>query len=339
MTKAVTFKDRVKVFISSGKGGNGCVSFRREKFIPKGGPDGGDGGRGGHVYLKTDKNEDSLLPLYFEPHQRAAHGGPGTGKRCHGKNGGDIYIKVPLGTTCIDADTEEFVGELLEDGEELLVASGGKGGLGNCHFVTSSHQAPRESTPGEPGEQHTYWLELKIMANAGLIGYPNAGKSTLLSKISHAHPKIASYPFTTLNPIIGTIQFDDFKTLRVADIPGLIEGAHEGVGLGHDFLRHIERTKFLIFVIDMAGVDGREPAQDYVKLREELRMYRPELDRRPYVIVANKMDLPDAEENHQAFQEYTGEKPLAISAEKGEGIDKVLSALHHHFYEGDEPSA
>ncbi len=218
----------------------------------------------------------------------------------------------------------------------MIVARGGKGGLGNCHFTTSTHQAPRERTLGEPAQQYTLQLELKLMADVGLVGYPNAGKSTLLSKLSHAHPKIAAYPFTTLNPVIGTMQFDDFSTLRIADIPGLIEGAHEGVGLGHDFLRHIERTREILFVIDMGAVDGRNPSEDYVSLREELRLHNPELDRRPYHIVANKMDLPDAEEHLKEFLQYTGEKPISISAQKEEGLEKLVTALYQRFYTHQE---
>jgi GTP-binding protein len=225
------------------------VSFRREKFVPRGGPDGGDGGRGGHVILKADKNVDSLLPLYYQPHQKADKGGNGLGKDCHGRNARDLYVKVPCGTIVTNQETGERIGELTEHDQEMMVCRGGKGGLGNARFATSSHQTPYESTPGEEGQSLTLQLELKIMADVGLVGYPNAGKSTLLSGLSHAHPKIAAYPFTTLNPIIGTVIFDDYQYLRIADIPGLIDGAHEGVGLGHDFLRHIERTRFLIFVI------------------------------------------------------------------------------------------
>lgn len=331
--KAVTFKDKVKVYVASGKGGDGCVSFRREKFVPKGGPDGGDGGRGGHVYLMADKNQDSLLPLYYQPHQKAEHGGAGASKKCHGKNGADLSIKVPLGTVATVEATGEELGEVLEHGEVLMLAKGGKGGLGNCHFATATHQAPRESTPGEKNQELALVLELKLVADAALVGYPNAGKSTLLSKISHAHPKIASYPFTTLNPIIGTVVFDDYKSLHVADVPGLIDGAHEGVGLGYDFLRHIERTKFLLFIVDMAGVDGRDPAEDYVNLRHELKLYREDLDHRPYAVVANKMDLPAAQENLAVFRQHTGEDPIQISAAEGQGTDQVISALHRHFYE------
>lgn len=330
--KSVTFKDRVKIYVASGNGGNGCVSFRREKYVPKGGPDGGDGGRGGHVFIKADQNENSLHPLYYQPHQRAEHAGHGRNRKCHGKNGADLYIKTPRGTTICHAESGEFIGEVLRDGEEIMVARGGKGGLGNCHFATSSHQSPRECTPGEPGREYALQLELKIVADAGLVGYPNAGKSTLLSRISQAHPKIASYPFTTLNPTLGVVRLDDFETVSVADMPGLIDGAHAGVGLGHDFLRHIERTRQLLFVIDMAAVDGRDPAEDYVSLRKELRLYRKDLDHRPYFIVANKMDLPEAGDNLLRFRECTGEDPLSVSAVTGDGVEQITEELQRRFF-------
>jgi len=327
MAREPTFRDRAKIYVAAGSGGNGCVSFRREKYVPRGGPDGGDGGRGGHVYLRVDPNVDSLLHLYYQPHQRASRGGHGRGKKCHGKNGDDWYIHVPAGTIVREADSDRVLGELVSEHESLRVAQGGAGGLGNCHFVTSSHRAPRESTEGEPGEEKTLLLELKLVADVGLVGYPNAGKSTLLRAISGAKPKTASYPFTTLHPVIGTVIFDDYHTLRVADIPGLIEGAHKGVGLGHDFLRHIERTTFLLFVIDMAGVDGRDPVDDYAKLREELRRHHPDLERRPYLVVANKMDLEEAELFFADFCERTGEVPLKMSATRGQGIDPLKRAL------------
>lgn len=341
--KAPTFKDRVKVYVQAGHGGNGCVSFRREKFVPRGGPDGGDGGRGGHIYLQADPDTDSLLALHFQPHQRAEHGRPGGSQRCTGRGGADLYVRVPPGTDVYDADAGERLGELVEPDSTLCVARGGEGGLGNCHFRTSSHQAPREHTEGGIGETRTLRLELKLVADIGLVGYPNAGKSTLLRAISAAKPKTAAYPFTTLNPVIGVVHFDDFRTLRVADIPGLIDGAHEGVGLGHDFLRHIERTKFLLFIIDMAGIDGRDPAEDYHNLRKELRLYHRELDHRPYAVVANKMDLDGAALHLNTFSRHTGEAPVAISAMQGYGIDELKLVLRDAFFSGasshptDEP--
>ena len=324
--KGNSFKDRARIYVTSGRGGNGVATFRREKCIPFGGPDGGDGGRGGHVFLVADHNLDSLLHLVYAPHQRAENGESGMSRQCYGKNGADLYIKVPPGTMVYDEEGT-LQGEVLSPGDEIMLAKGGRGGLGNMHFKTSTHQAPRECTPGGEAEEKTLHLELKVVADVGLVGYPNAGKSTLISKLSNAHPKIAAYPFTTLNPIIGTLMYDDFTTLRMADIPGLIDGAHEGIGLGYEFLRHIERTRFLIFIIDMAGVDGRNPAEDYVNLRKELRLYRHELDSRPYMLVANKMDLPEAWENYKMFVEATGETPVSISASENEGVELIKQQL------------
>lgn len=330
--KHVIFKDRIKLYVRAGNGGNGCVSFRREKYIPRGGPDGGDGGRGGSVILQCDANEDSLLPLYYKPHQRAQHAQHGMGSQCHGRNGEDCIAKIPIGTVIIDAETDEQVGELLADGETLTLAKGGKGGVGNIHFKTSTNQAPRQFTEGDRVEERIFWLELKLMSDVGLVGFPNAGKSTLLTQLTQAHPKIASYPFTTLNPIIGTLEYANFSRLRVADIPGLIEGAHEGVGLGHKFLRHIERARFLLFVIDMAGVDQRNPAADYLHLREELRLHEEELANTPCLILANKMDAPDAAKNLAEFKEITGETVFEISAKDGVGLEPVKEYLYDHFF-------
>jgi len=330
--KHVVFKDRVKLYVRAGNGGNGCVSFRREKFIPKGGPDGGDGGNGGSVILQCDENEDSLLPLYYQPHQRAKHAQHGMGAQCHGKNGADCIARVPCGTIVTDAETGEFFGELIRHGEELVVAKGGKGGIGNVHFKSSTNQAPRQFTEGIKGEEKALWLELKLVADVGLVGYPNAGKSTLLSKLTHAHPKIAPYPFTTINPIIGTMEFENHHRLRIADIPGLIDGAHDGVGLGHEFLRHIERSRFLVFVIDMAGTDNRNPSDDYMHLCEELRLHREELSCTPCMVVANKMDTPGADELLKAFVKKTGERVYPISAELGEGLEPVREHLYRHFF-------
>lgn len=334
--KTRTFADRVNVNISAGNGGDGCVAFRREKYVPRGGPAGGNGGHGGSVHIRASKDADSLIDLYYQPHQRAEHGGPGRGKQCHGKSGRDLYIPVPCGTEVKDAETGVLLDEVIEDGDTLLIARGGKGGWGNMRFATATHQAPRESTPGEKGEVRTVIMELKSVADVGLVGYPNAGKSTLLGKISHARPKVAPYPFTTLHPVIGTVQYEDFRTLRVADIPGLIDGAHEGVGLGDDFLRHIERSRFLVFVIDMAGVDGRDPGDDYRNLRKELKLYREELTSRPYLLVANKMDVPEAEERRKAFEKKTGESALPVSALNGEGVEELKERLHRIFFVSKE---
>ncbi len=326
------FIDRVRLHAKAGDGGNGCVSFRREKYVPRGGPDGGDGARGGHVIIKAAPNVDSLISLYYRPMQKAEHGGAGRGAQCHGRNGQDNVLSVPPGTE-IHSESGEFIGEVLEEGEELIIAKGGKGGIGNVHFKTASHQTPREFTPGTDGEEIVVWLILKTISDVGLVGYPNAGKSTLLAGLSHAHPKIAPYPFTTLNPIMGTLNFNDYESLRIADIPGLIDGAHKGIGLGHNFLRHIERTRFLLFVIDMAGTDCRDPAGDYLHLREELHLYRKDLPSRDYLIVANKMDLPEAGDNLEEFKERTGEIPLLISAKYKDGLDVVKNHLHQQFFD------
>lgn len=326
--KTRKFVDHAILYASAGNGGNGSASFRREKYVPKGGPDGGDGGRGGHVILQAHADTDSLIGIYFEPHRRAEHGGNGRGQKMHGKNGADCIVKVPLGTVVRERESELVLGDLTEDGQELIVAKGGKGGLGNVHFKSSTHQAPEETTPSEEGQVLTLELELKIMAHAGLVGFPNAGKSSLLSAVSDAHPKVASYPFTTINPVPGTILFEDYTHIKVIDIPGIIHGAHHGVGLGDTFLRHIERAKLILMVIDMAGTDGREPAQDYRDLLDELGQYNPELLDRPRIVVANKMDLPEAIENLPAFKKETKTNPIRVSALNQTGLTQLKTRLH-----------
>jgi GTP-binding protein len=326
--KSRKFIDKVVVYAVSGKGGNGSASFRREKFIPNGGPDGGDGGRGGNVIMRGDYDEDSLIKLFFAPHQKAKHGGDGRGRQMHGASGADLILKVPLGTEVWDREADVMLGDIVEHGQEIVVAKGGQGGLGNMHFKSSTNQSPTKTIPGGDFEEITLRLELKIMADIGLVGFPNAGKSSLLSCLSDAHPKVASYPFTTLNPILGTILFDDYSRLRIADIPGLIEGAHDGIGLGHAFLRHVERSKFLLYVIDMAGVDTRKPEDDYNCLRDELRLHDASLMERPSMVIANKMDLPEFEENLKIFRKETGCDPICISAETGEGIDELKAKIH-----------
>ncbi len=325
--KSRTFVDTVTIYVTAGNGGNGCVGFRREKFVPKGGPDGGDGGRGGHVILRADRDVDSLIRLSYAPHQRARHGGHGRGKRCHGRNGEDLIAKVPCGTEVHDAETGELLHDLIAHGDEVSAATGGKGGNGNCHWATSTHQAPMEHTDGEEGQVATLRLELKIVADVGLVGFPNAGKSSLLTALSDAHPKIGAYPFTTLNPIIGTLIFDDYTRMTMADIPGLIEGAHEGVGLGHAFLRHIERASYLVFVVDMAGVDGRRPHEDYLHLREELELHRADLLERPCLVVANKMDAAEAQDHLVTFRKKTRTQPLLVSALDGTGLPELKQAV------------
>jgi len=336
--KQRTFIDSVKVYIKAGRGGNGSYSFRREKFVPYGGPDGGDGGHGGSVILKGDRDEDSLIRLHYTPHQTAENGGNGTGQQMHGRNGKNLLLKVPCGTEIWNADTGVMLGEVLQDGQEVVVAKGGRGGIGNVHFKSSTHQAPTEHTEGTPGEEITARLELKLIADIGLVGFPNAGKSSILTGISDAHPKIAPYPFTTLNPIIGTLIYEDYTRIRIADIPGLIKGAHEGTGLGDDFLRHVVRSKALVYVLDMAGVDGRNPVADYKTLKEELEFYLKGLSKRPSIIVANKMDISEATANLKTFLKKTRTKPLQISAYTGQGLDELRDLLKKLF-EGKTVSA
>ena len=336
--KAITFMDRVRIQALAGNGGDGCKAFRREKYEPHGGPAGGDGGRGGSLYLRGDKDVDSLVDLYFQPIQRAEHGEPGRGKDQYGHQGADRVIHVPLGTEVRDAETGLLLTEVLADGEERLIARGGRGGLGNRHFATSSHRAPTETTPGQPGEQKKLLLVMKTVADVGLVGYPNAGKSSLLRAISAARPKVGAYPFTTLHPVIGTVVYTDYAKLRVADIPGLIDGAHTGLGLGHDFLRHIERTRFLLIVLDMAGVDGRNPVDDYRNLLKELKLYRADLRDRPRLVVANKMDQPEAALRLKEFKRRTRLKPLLLSAETGQGVDELKAELHGIFFDPATPA-
>ena len=340
------FVDRVKVFAQAGKGGRGCVSFRREKFVPKGGPDGGDGGRGGNVILKADRHVDNLANLFYEPLIKAKNGGHGMGKKMSGRAGADKIVKVPVGTVVWPAKEEKHppstseqsaignrqsaipVTDLARDEQEFVLCCGGAGGKGNVHFKSSRNRAPRQYTEGEEGEQGHFLLELRTIADAGLVGYPNAGKSTLLRKISAARPKVAAYPFTTLHPIVGVIEFPGYRRARVADIPGLIEGAHRGVGLGHEFLRHITRCRVLIFVVDVAGSEGRDPVEDLQNLRREIDLYDPTLSSRAWFVVANKMDLPGAKENLKALQErFPKLQILPTSAATGEGIDDLKQAL------------
>lgn len=340
------FVDRVKVFAQAGNGGRGSVSFRREKFVPKGGPDGGDGGRGGNVILQAERHVDNLVNLFYEPLIKAKNGGHGMGKKMSGRSGADKIVKVPVGTVVWLEEKEERptsnverptsnseqlaipVTDLARDGQEFVLCRGGAGGKGNVHFKSSRNRAPRQYTEGEEGEQGHFLLELRTIADAGLVGYPNAGKSTLLRKISAARPKVAAYPFTTLHPIVGVIEFPGYRRATVADIPGLIEGAHRGLGLGHEFLRHITRCRVLVFVVDTAGSEGRNPVEDLQNLRREIDLYDPTLSSRAWFVVANKMDLPGAKENLKALQErFPKLQILPTSAAKGEGIDDLKQAL------------
>jgi GTP-binding protein len=403
------FVDKVKIRVKAGDGGNGCVSFRREKYVDRGGPDGGDGGKGGDVVVVADKNITDLSDFYYQPRLVAKHGVHGRGKNCFGRSARTIIAKVPIGTQVFRltapvkqrapssyhpaAATEEFdprvtvgmpftpgrakqlvessradapavapvveiveappieagrelIADLVEDGQQFVLAKGGRGGRGNAAFKSSAHQAPREFEYGEAGEQLEVELELKTLADVGLVGFPNAGKSTLISKITSAHPKVAPYPFTTLTPNVGILSYGDYERIRIADIPGLIEGAHRGKGLGHDFLRHIERCQVLVVLLDMAGVDGRKPQDDYQQLLDELELYNPEILEKKRLVVANKMDLPDAKKNLAAFKRKLAQqsrlrkvkrpqagtpapppKVLAISALAGEGLEKLKLEL------------
>jgi len=302
------------VHVRGGKGGDGSCSFRREACVPEGGPDGGDGGRGGHVIFKGNRDTDSLIALYFAPQLFAEEGVAGRGQKMFGRVGKDLVVRVPCGTEVYNAETGAFVADIVDHGQEIVVANGGNGGLGNVHFRTSTHQVPTEHTPGDSGEEFRLRLELKTIADAGLLGFPNAGKSSLLACVSAARPKIASYPFTTLNPIVGTVQYKDFSQLRVADVPGIIEGAAAGIGLGVDFLKHIARSRVLVYVIDMAGTDNRHPWDDYLKLRHEIARYDAVLLERPSLVLANKMDEDAAVENLPRFIAETGVKPIPVCA-------------------------
>ncbi len=387
------FVDQIKIYAKAGNGGDGCVSFRREKFVPKGGPDGGDGGRGGSIILRADPHIDTLSPFLYEPIIKARNGERGRGKQCYGKGAQDKIVKVPIGTLVRrlpegerpfapktqEWEEEEEVSEELEEGEvvleeeeedlsedetpeeesasgeyelladldhegaEFVLCRGGKGGKGNIHFKSARNQVPRQFTPGEMGEEGYFQLEIRSIADAGLVGYPNAGKSTLLTQISSAHPKVAAYPFTTLHPVIGIVDFGDFRRAPVADIPGLIEGAHQNVGLGHEFLRHIMRCRVLLFVLDMSGNDERSPLEDFASLRRELNLYDEELSQRPWLVAANKMDDPRSEENLTFFrQRFPKAEVVPISAGLGEGIDELKIALERHLFsatpEEEEPS-
>jgi GTPase len=335
-TSQIMFVDRIKVFAQAGSGGRGCVSFRREKFVPKGGPDGGDGGRGGDVILLADRHVDNLSNLFYEPIIKAKRGENGEGKKMHGRSAPPKIVKVPVGTLVYRlAETrnrreEEIdqVTDLTKDGQEFVLCRGGAGGKGNVHFKSSRNRAPREYTEGEEGEEGNFLFELRTIADAGFVGYPNAGKSTLLRKISAARPKVAAYPFTTLHPIIGVVEFPGYRRATIADIPGLIEGAHRGLGLGYEFLRHITRCRILLFVVDAAGSEGRNPVEDIQSLRRETDLYDERLSERKWFIVANKTDLSGAKENVEALRKKFPKIDLVpLSAKSGEGIEELKKKL------------
>lgn len=334
--------DQAEISIKAGDGGDGLATFRREKFVPRGGPNGGDGGRGGDVYLEADPQLNTLLKFQYERKFAAQRGNSGGSGRKTGRSGNDVTITVPCGTlvrTTIDGQRYEV--DLVAPGQRLLAARGGKGGLGNTHFTSSTHQAPRIAELGQPGQEFELELELKLIADVGLVGYPNAGKSTLLSVISAARPKIAAYPFTTLVPNLGVVEVGT-QTFVVADIPGLIEGAHAGVGLGHDFLRHVERTRLLIHIVDAAGTEGRDPLDDFTQINEELRLYQPQLAERPQVVALNKLDLPDSHDNIERLRKELSvakENLFAISAATSEGLQPLLRRVAELLREMPNPLA
>jgi GTP-binding protein len=325
------FVDQVNVTLRAGKGGNGCVSFRREKGIPRGGPDGGRGGNGGSIFLVSDESLNSLAYYRFHPLNKAPKGAHGQGGNRQGKRGDDLFLRVPVGTAVREKDEQEILFDFLRSEEKFLAAKGGKGGRGNASFATSTHQAPREWQEGRPGEEKELTLELKLIADVGLLGFPNVGKSTLISKISAAKPVIADYPFTTLIPHLGVVDVDEFKSFVVADIPGLIEGAHLGHGLGIKFLKHVERTKILIHLIDVSPFSGRNPRNDYWAVLKELEAFNPQLIQRPQILVANKIDLLGNErEKLEEVKNLAQEKKLpffAISAKTGRGVKELVLSL------------
>ena len=353
------FVDRVRVHAKAGDGGDGSASFRREKFIPKGGPDGGDGGDGGDVILRADVHTDQLANLFYEPILKAKPGGRGSFRQRHGKSAPDLIVPVPVGTLIyrfpvpvtndplaeptaeeehehqdrakkglLDPNQEDLLADLDKPGAEFIICHGGNGGRGNIHFKSSRNRAPRRFTEGTPGEEGWFLLEMRSIAFAGLVGYPNAGKSTLLRAISKAHPKVGSYAFTTRHPQVGVVDLEDYRKTTVADIPGLIEGAHENRGLGHQFLRHVMRCGYLLIVLDMAGSEGRKPGDDLKALRKELELYNPELAARPWCIVANKMDMPESEANLKEFRKKNkGVTIIPVCAELGEGIPELKALL------------
>ncbi len=326
------FIDEATIFAKAGGGGRGCVSFRREKYAPRGGPDGGDGGRGGDIILEADRNLHTLLDFRYKRRYVAERGEHGRGSDRTGRDGDDCVIRVPIGTSVRALDSHGLVADLVTHGQRFVAARSGRGGRGNTRFKSSINQAPRYAEPGEPGEARWLTLELKLLADVGLVGLPNAGKSTLLSRISAARPKIAAYPFTTVTPQLGIVRLGAERTCVVADIPGLIEGAHEGKGLGYQFLRHTERTRLLIHLVDMAEGDGRDPLKDFDAVNRELAAYAPELGKKPQLVAATKMDVPEGKPALERFQPALvarGFRVVAISAVTGEGIQTLLDEIGH----------
>jgi GTP-binding protein len=334
------FLDEVRILVKAGDGGNGCLAFRREKYVPRGGPSGGDGGRGGDVYMVANPHMNTLMHLRFNPEHRAQRGRHGEGSNCTGQEGKSIDVEVPVGTIVYDDSTGTKLHDFTESGERFLAARGGRGGKGNARFATSTHQAPTEHTPGRPGEERKLRLELKLLADIGLVGFPNAGKSTLISRISAARPKIADYPFTTLEPNLGVVQMDDFRSFVVADIPGLIEGAHLGHGLGIQFLRHIERTKLLAHLVDVSEGSGRDPVEDFETIMRELASFSPELALKPMLVVASKLDAAQEPERVESLKRLAAERGLPyfeISSVTGTGIEALKYAMSERVLGAPQP--
>ena len=320
------FVDHVKIYVKAGDGGDGMVAFRREKYVPNGGPAGGDGGHGGNVVFEVEEGLRTLMDFRYKRHFKADRGEHGMSKGMHGRKSEDLIVKVPPGTVVMNAETKTVIADLVEHGQRAVVAKAGRGGRGNCRFATPSNPAPELAEKGEPGEELDLILELKVLADVGLVGFPSVGKSTLLSVVSSAKPKIGAYHFTTIVPNLGMVETDDGRSFAMADLPGLIEGAHQGVGLGMQFLRHIERTRVIVHMIDMSGMEGRNPYDDYVTINNELEQYNLRLLERPQIVVANKMDMPDAEENLIEFKKKVGEdvKVFPVSAVSRQGLKPLL---------------
>lgn len=321
------FIDRAKIYVKAGDGGNGMVSFHREKYIAAGGPDGGDGGKGGDVIFQVDEGLNTLIDFRFKKHFKAEPGQDGGPSNCSGKNGQDMVIKVPLGTVIKDEETDMIISDLVKPNQTYVIAKGGRGGKGNQHFATPTRQVPNFAKSGNPGDERNLILEMKMIADVGLLGFPNVGKSTILSMVSAAKPKIANYHFTTLVPNLGVVQIEQGKSFVIADIPGLIEGAHQGVGLGHEFLRHVERTKLLVHVVDVSGIEGRDAVEDFDTINAELERYNRVLASRPQVVAANKMDIPGSEENYLHFKEELekrGYRVFGISAATNKGLKELM---------------
>ncbi|GAA0137903.1 GTPase ObgE [Paenibacillus sp. YSY-4.3] len=323
------FIDKAKVYVKGGDGGDGIVAFRREKYVPEGGPAGGDGGKGGNVIFRVDEGLRTLMDFRYQRHFKADRGVKGRNKSQHGANAEDMIVRIPPGTVIIDDDTQEVLADLTRHGQQIVVARGGRGGRGNTRFATPNNPAPELAEHGEEGEERWVVLELKVMADVGLVGFPSVGKSTLLSVVSAAQPKIGAYHFTTITPNLGVVDVDEGRSFVMADLPGLIEGAHEGVGLGHEFLRHVERTRVIIHVVDMAGSEGRDPFDDWLKINDELKLYNAQLENRPQIVAANKMDMPEAEEHLKKFREQVSEiRPdleiMPISSLTRQGIKELI---------------